>query len=158
MRRAFPYPRTSPAITFVTSCAMAAAAVLFMWLSMGTNLEWTFGISTLLFFTVVVIYASPLFTQHVVGRDGIELRYGWVFRADIPFGDIASIEKLEKAERARGALDLTTEKTRRLVIRLKRRTRFPHALFRSSDAIAISVNDLDGFIKAARGQGDELYT
>jgi len=148
MSRAFPYPMTMPALTFVTAVAVASFVPVFMAVLMNSSWSWTGALTALIFVTVLVVYGSPLFTQHVVTETELRIRYGLVFRADISLCEVELARPAEPDERIRGALDLSTEMSRRVVVFLKARRRFPHALFRSSRTVVVSANDVEGLVKA----------
>jgi hypothetical protein len=151
MRRNFPYPRATPAINMVTAMVLAGASVLFLGLSGDISVVWIASFAAATYGAVVVLYVTPLLTVHSISGDVLAIRYGLVFRADVPLSEVSGVRILDYGERARGALDLTTEKTRRVLIELASRRRFAHALWRSYDSIAISVEDVPGFVDAYGG-------
>ena len=154
MSRSYPYPKVTPLINLVTALAMAGASVLFLALAGAGESVWMALFALSVFGAVVVIYATPLLTDHCIVRGELRLRYGLVFKADVQLADIASVRALEKADSAKGALDLATEKTRRVLLKLSKKQRFLHALWRSYDSIVFSVEDVPGMMKALGGERD----
>jgi hypothetical protein len=148
MSRLLHYPKASPAITLITAVILACASVTFLALVGNVSLIWMLGFSAALFGAVAVVYGSPLMTSHAISDDDLQLRYGLIFRADLPLSSIEGVRVLNSDEKMGGALDLTTERSRRLLIALKARRRFGHALMRSYREVAISVEDVAGAVDA----------
>ena len=151
MMRVFPYSRTYPAINLFTATALASGALLLFDLLGATVDVWTGVFGVLLFVMVFVVYGTPLFTAHAVTDEELRIRYGLIFKADIRLGDIEQARPLAPDERLRKALDVTTDHTKRIAVHLREPRRFAYALFRSSRAIVISVQDIDGFLRAVSG-------
>ena len=154
MNRSYPYPRTTPAINCATALALAGACVLFLSMMGDVGAEWLALFALSLFSAVAIIYATPLLTDHWIADGELRLRYGFVFRADVPLVQITGVRALVKEDRAKGALDLATEKSRRILVNLSKKQRFAHALWRSYDSIVFSVEDVPGMIGALGGERD----
>jgi hypothetical protein len=152
MSRSYPYPKVTPLINFVTALAMAGACVLFLVLAGATESIWVALFAISVFGAVIVIYATPLLTDHWIAEGQLKLRYGFVFRADVKLANIASVRALVKGDSAKGALDLTTEKTRRVLLKLIKKQRFQHALWLSYESIVFSVEDVPGMVGALGGE------
>jgi hypothetical protein len=152
MSRSFPYPKITPMINLVTAMAMGGASVLLLGMAGQISFEWMAIFALSVFGAVLVIYGTPLLTDHWIAEGELKLRYGLVFKADVHLAQIASVRALAKEDRARGALDLATEKSRRVLVRLSGKRRFGHALWRSYDSIVFSVEDVPGMIGALGGE------
>ncbi len=154
MNRYFPYPKVAPAMNAVIAMLLAGACVLLLSITGEVGILWVAIFAAAIFGTVLVVYVSPLLTDHIVAGGKLRIRYGWIFKADVPLADIADAKALVSGEKARGSLDLTTEKTRRVLVTLRARRRFAHALLRSYDRIALSVEDVPRFLEAIGGLGE----
>lgn len=152
MSRSYPYPKITPMINLVTALAMASASVLLMGMVGDVGIEWMAIFALSIFGAVMIIYATPLLTDHWIVDGELRLRYGLVFKAEIPLTGITGVRVLVKEDRARGALDLATEKSRRVLVNLSKKQRFRHALWRSYDSIIFSVEDVPGMIGALGGE------
>jgi len=154
MSRSYPYPKITPMINMVTAFAMAGASVLLMSLVGDVGVEWMSIFALSVFGAVAIIYATPLLTDHWIVGGKLRLRYGLVFSADVKLADITRVRALVKEDRAKGALDLATDKSRRILLKLSKKQRFKHALWRSYDSIVFSVEDVPGMISALGGERD----
>ena len=154
MNRSFPYPRARPMANMVAALLLAGGCTLLLSLLGDAGVLWLTAFAVAVFATTFVVYVTPMLTDHFVADAELRLRYGWVFMADIPLRDVAGARALDAGEKAKGALDLTTEKTRRVLVTLKGRRRFAHALWRSYGAIAVSVDDVPRFVEALGGGGE----
>jgi hypothetical protein len=150
MSQRFPYPKMLPSLTFAFALMLAGAALGLTVMAFNLEALWTLGLTVILFFAVAVVYASPLLTEHSIDGAILRLRFGIIFRADVPLEGIVEARVLEPHERVKG-LDLVTERSRRVLIQFRERRRFPHALYRSANAIVVSVNDPVGFAAALGG-------
>ncbi|MFH0816730.1 MAG: hypothetical protein V1934_07955 [Methanobacteriota archaeon] len=152
MSRSYPYPKTSPIINLITALAMAGASVMLLSMAGDIGAEWMAVFALAVFGAVVVVYATPLFTDHLIAVGELRLRYGLVFRADILLSEITGVWALERGDSAKGALDLATEKSRRVLITLSNKRRFRHALWRSYDRIVFTAEDVPGMVSALGGE------
>ena len=100
---------------------------------------------------------SPLTTSHQIDPSGILLRQGILFKIELGWDEISSLERLEDRKLGLGLsssiwkplIPLTIQKNNLILIKLNQSTRFSSVLWKKSEEILIDVNDPDGFVSRA---------
>ena len=98
---------------------------------------------------IIVLAVSPLITSHSLGPEGLTLRQGWYFRAQVPLSAIKSVSEMEKGPLRTGvffdirgsSLYVTTRRTNLLVATLKEKQRFGLALGKRADRLVFDTVD-----------------
>ena len=103
-------------------------------------------------------------TSHELGTSGILLRQGILFKIELGWDEISSVNRQEDkgpfgitASLGKPVIPLTTQKQNLIQIKLNQSTRFSSVLWKKSEEILIDVNDPDGFVSRAEkylGVGD----
>ena len=115
-----------------------------------------FIIFAILFILNVFLFGiSPLMTSHELGPSGVVLRQGILFKIELGWDEISSVERLEDrglglgltSIARRSLIPLTTQKHNLVLIKLNQPMRFSSVLWKKADEIMIDVNDPDIFIK-----------
>ncbi len=107
-----------------------------------------------LFFTIVVIGISPLFTPHELTGEGIVLRQGWHSRLVIPFDRVKGVQSLDRIEAKEGVLldmfnrtlVMTDARKNGLRLELKETVRVPSMFWKKVDVVIFDVDDRDRFV------------
>ena len=99
---------------------------------------------------------SPLTTSHELGPSGILLRQGILFKIELGWDEISSVNRQEDkgpfgitASLGKPVIPLTTQKQNLILIKMNQSTRFSSVLWKKSEEILIDVNDPDGFVSRA---------
>ncbi len=113
----------------------------------------------ILFILSVFLFGiSPLMTSHGLGPSGIVLRQGVLFKIELGWDEIRSVERVEDKKLGLGltaslgkpVIPLTTLKQNLILIKLKQPIRFSSVLWKKAGEIMMDVNDPDIFVKRAR--------
>jgi len=117
-----------------------------------------FIIFAILFILSIFLFGiSPLMTFHELGPSGIVLRQGVLFKIELEWNDICSVERQEDKRLGLGltstlgkpVIPLTTLKNNLILIKLNQPIRFSTVLWKKADEIMIDVNEPDIFVKRA---------
>ena len=130
---------------------------MFVLLAMMTvDMTMYFIIFAILFILNVILFGiSPLMTSHELGPPGIVLRQGILFKIELKWDEISSVERQEDRGLGygimtigrRSLIPLTTQKHNLILIKLNQPIRFSSVLWKKADEIMIDVNEPDIFVK-----------
>ena len=134
-------------------------ASIFVMLAMMTiDMSVYFIIFAILFILSIILFGiSPLMTSHELGPSGIVLRQGILFKIELGWDEIRSVERQEDKKLGIGltatlgkpVIPLTTQKQNLILIKLNQPIRFSSVLWKKTEEILIDVNDPDIFVKRA---------
>jgi hypothetical protein len=105
---------------------------------------------------VLIVGISPFITNHVLSKNELVLRQGWLFRSIIPLDEIRSISVLERGPRRTGVffdfrgttVYVTTQRHNLIRLTLKSPRRFNWALGKKTDQLVFDSLDQRAFLKA----------
>jgi len=149
MRMEFEYNRMRLWSSLFLGLALSFSAFLLLFGLLNVEVLWSVGVWGLFTLFALVSLGSPLVTSHILTADSFQIRYGFVLRANIPVGSIASVEETQSRPLMEGvsfsvmggALYVTTEPRNLVAIHLKKKRRFAAALWKSADTIVLSVSE-----------------
>ncbi len=116
------------------------------------------GLFILLFLIYLIVFGiSPAMTGHGISDEHLILRQGILFKVEITWKDVQSVERADALSLGYGVtpsfrkpiISMATSKNNAVKIKLKKPRRFMSVLGKLADEIMIDLNEPDRFIEKA---------